>query len=81
MSEEDELKQLKQWWDDNGVSTLVSIVLAVGVVLGWQGWQRNQAAKVEAGTYAFQELMQVTQEVRQAPDDIKIAKATRRSMV
>ena len=75
-SEEEQIKQLKKWWDDNGVSTLVSIALEISVVLGWQGWQRNQQANQDAAAFAYQELANVIDQVRQSPDDIKIAQAT-----
>lgn len=75
-SEEEQLKQLKQWWDDNGISTIVTILVAVGVVMGWQGWQRNQQAKLDGGAIAYEELVMATQAAQQAPDDIKIAQAT-----
>ncbi len=75
-SEEEQLKQLKQWWDENGVSTLVSIALAVAVVMGWQGWQRNQAAQLDAGAFEYQKFAEAVESVRRDPDDIKIAQAT-----
>lgn len=75
-SEEEQIKQLKQWWDDNGVSTIVSILVAVALVFGWQGWQRSQQAKSDAAAIAYEELIMATQAALESPDDIKIAQAT-----
>ncbi len=36
LSEEEQLARMKSWWDENGTSLLVGLVLAVAAVGGWQ---------------------------------------------
>ncbi|MGB5325208.1 MAG: tetratricopeptide repeat protein [Pseudomonadales bacterium] len=74
-TEEDQIQALKRWWSENGVSTVLSVVVAVSAVLGWRSWQAQQEAKAEAAAYAYQNLQQAVALAAQAPDDIKIAEA------
>ncbi|MYE24023.1 MAG: tetratricopeptide repeat protein, partial [Gammaproteobacteria bacterium] len=36
MTDEEQAERLKKWWDANGVSLIVTLVLAVGAVIGWR---------------------------------------------
>ncbi|ERS13524.1 YfgM family protein [Alloalcanivorax xenomutans] len=45
--EEEQAERLRNWWQKNGVATVVVIVLAVGSMIGWRQWQQHQS--VEAG--------------------------------
>jgi len=56
-TEEEQLEALKRWWKENGTSTLVSILLAVAVAFGWQGWQARQQARAESASNLFQQLL------------------------
>ena len=42
LSEEEQIEAFKRWWAENGLQTLLSIVLVVGGYFGWQGWQQHQ---------------------------------------
>jgi predicted negative regulator of RcsB-dependent stress response len=57
-TEEEQVEALKRWWKENGTSTLVSILLAVGVAFGWQGWQARQQAKAEAASNLYQQFLE-----------------------
>ncbi len=57
-TEEEQLEALKRWWKENGTSTLVSILLAVAVAFGWQGWQARQQARAESASNLFQQFLE-----------------------
>jgi predicted negative regulator of RcsB-dependent stress response len=56
-TEEEQLEALKRWWAEHGRSTLIAIVVALGVGFGWQGWQARRGAEAEAASMAYQGLL------------------------
>jgi predicted negative regulator of RcsB-dependent stress response len=55
-TEEEQLEALKQWWDDNGKTTVAAVVLAVAGWGGWDYWQDRVQAHREAGSATFAQL-------------------------
>jgi len=54
LEDDEQVEALKRWWDENGRSTIVAVILAVGGTLGWQqyqGWDAQQTAAA-ADTWA-----------------------------
>ena len=37
-NEEEQIKELKEWWDKNGKSIVAGVVIGVGILIGWKGW-------------------------------------------
>lgn len=58
-TEEEQVEALKKWWRENGKSTVISVVVGVSLVIGWQGWQKQQKANVEAASAVYQNLLNV----------------------
>lgn len=56
-SEDEQVEALKRWWSENGKSTVVSVVVAVAAVFGWQGYQKQQQAKLEAASAVYQNMV------------------------
>ena len=56
-TEEEQIEALKKWWQDNGKSTVVSIVVAIAAVFGWQGWQQKQQADTDAASAVYQDML------------------------
>jgi predicted negative regulator of RcsB-dependent stress response len=61
-TEEEQLEALKRWWQENGRSTVIGIVLAVSLVLGWQGWQKSREASAAAASALYQQMLQALSE-------------------
>lgn len=40
-NEDDELRQFKQWWRDNGLALVLGAGVGLAVILGWQWWQAH----------------------------------------
>ena len=74
-TDEEQVDRIKQWWQENGVSLMVSIVVAVAAVLGWRNWQDNQQANTDAASVAYQDLLESVAALEDNNDDIQIASA------
>lgn len=61
-TEEEQIEAIKKWWDENGKSTVFAIVLGVGAVFGWQGWQKHQASQNAQASDVYQSLLQTVAE-------------------
>lgn len=46
-SEKEQLEQVKDWFKENGMSLVLGIVLGLGGVYGWRGWQSHQVDMAE----------------------------------
>lgn len=72
-TDEEQVEVLKNWWKENGTSTLISIAVALAVVFSWRTWQDSQQANVDNASFAYQELLEAVAAAETNPDDIKIA--------
>jgi predicted negative regulator of RcsB-dependent stress response len=64
-TDEETVEQMQRWWRENGTTLIVTIVLVLGGVFGWNWWQdREQATAAAASTLYLQFL-----EAREAGDD------------
>lgn len=56
-TEEEQVEALKNWWNENGKSLVVAVVVALGGVFGWKTWQQQQHDAAEAASIAYQNLL------------------------
>ncbi|MDP6374299.1 MAG: tetratricopeptide repeat protein [Pseudomonadales bacterium] len=64
LNEEEQIEQLKKWWDENGTSLLVGLVLAVGAVVGWRWYDASQARAVEEASQLYDSFVNAEGEAR-----------------
>ncbi|EAQ99487.1 YfgM family protein [Congregibacter litoralis] len=57
-TEEEQVEALKRWWKENGRSTMVGVVLALGLGFGWQAWQKNQETAAQNASNLYQQMLQ-----------------------
>jgi len=68
-TEEEQVEALKRWWQENGRSIAVGVVLALGLGFGWQAWQKNQQTNAENASVLFQQMLTaLTAEAEQGPE-------------
>lgn len=72
-TEEEQVEALRRWWDENGRSTMLAVVLAVGAGFGWQGWQQHQQEQAEIASQQYEALLEATQ---QASSEEQLATVT-----
>tara|TARA_B100001540_G_scaffold313985_2_gene337963 strand:- start:979 stop:1677 length:699 start_codon:yes stop_codon:yes gene_type:complete len=56
-TEDEQVEALRRWWDENGRSTVIAIVIALGVGFGWQGWQKYQSDQAAAASDLYQDML------------------------
>ena len=56
-TEEEQVEALKKWWAENGKSTLISIVVAIAAVFGWEGYQKQHQAAIEQASAIYQNML------------------------
>lgn len=57
-SEEEQVEALKGWWKENGRSTMMGVVLALGLGFGWQAWQKNTEQAAQNASNLYQQMLQ-----------------------
>lgn len=56
-TEEEQVELIKKWWAENGKTVVAALVLSVAAILGWQWWQQQEQAKVEAASQAYEQMV------------------------
>ncbi len=59
-SDEEQLEQLKNWWDENGTSLMVTIVVVLGSIFGFRAWEASVQQAGENASVAYENLVQAT---------------------
>lgn len=56
-TDEEQLAQVKEWWQRNGKPLLLGGALALVLVFGWQFWQKHQLNQAHSASAAYQQLL------------------------
>lgn len=56
-TEEEQLAQIKDWWQRNGKPLLLGAAAALVLVFGWQYWQRHQLNQSHSASALYQQLL------------------------
>ncbi len=56
-TEEEQVEALKTWFEENGVSLLLGIVLALGGVFGYRAWENSTREAGEAASAIYEDLV------------------------
>lgn len=55
-SDEEQVEALKKWWNENGRSIVVGIVLGLGAVFGWQSWTQHQDQVASQASLRYEKM-------------------------
>lgn len=72
-TEDEQIAQIKDWWNRNGKPLLTGGVLALVAVLGWQGWQKYQTNQAQGASALYQQLLETALDPAGKPDAGKVA--------
>ena len=56
-TEEEQVEQLKKWWEANNSSLLAGVVTAILLVTGWNDWQNRQLEQRSQASQLYQNLL------------------------
>ena len=72
-TEEEELAQIRDWWQRNGKPLLTGGMLALVAVFGWQTWQKHQSNQAQIASGIYQQLVDVALNGTGQPDAGKVS--------
>ncbi|MDD0844744.1 YfgM family protein [Pseudomonas sp. Gutcm_11s] len=72
MTEEEQIAQLKDWWQRNGKPLLTGGALALALVFGWQAWQHYEKNQAQGGGALYQALLETSLTPTGQPDAGKV---------
>ncbi|TWH76694.1 putative negative regulator of RcsB-dependent stress response [Azomonas agilis] len=73
ISEDEQLEQLKDWWQRSGKPLLAGCLLALIGVLVWQYWQHRTLVQTQNASILYQQLMNATLGA-ETPDKAEVAR-------
>ncbi|MCW8826359.1 MAG: tetratricopeptide repeat protein [Gammaproteobacteria bacterium] len=56
-TEDEQVDAIKAWWEKNGKSTLLAIVIALAAVFGWNNWNDHQKSLSESASTRYQMML------------------------
>lgn len=57
IEEEQEINEIKTWWNENYKSIIAIVVLAFAGVFGWKYWQKHQAGQIQSLSAQYDQLI------------------------
>ena len=57
LSDEEQVAKLKAWWEANGTTLIVGLVVAISAVVGWRWYQGSQFEQSEAASSAYRKYL------------------------
>ena len=54
--EEEQIEAIKRWWQENRAFVAAGLIIGVGIVGGWRGWQWYMTHQAEAASTLYGEL-------------------------
>lgn len=60
-TEDQQLDAIKKWFIENGRAVVLGLVIGIGCILGWNGWQNNKSTQVREASDLFQELLKAAE--------------------
>ena len=72
-TEEEQIADIKDWWQRNGMPLLTGAALALIVVFGWQAWKKYQTNQSQGASTIYQALLETALNPTGKPDTAKVA--------
>jgi predicted negative regulator of RcsB-dependent stress response len=72
-TEDEQVAELKDWWQRNGKPLVTGGLLALVIVFGWQAWQRHQSNQSQGASYLYQQLLESALTPTGKPDAAQVA--------
>jgi predicted negative regulator of RcsB-dependent stress response len=56
-TEEEQAEALKKWWKENGKFIIAGIVIGIGAIFGWRGYNDQIAREAEAASTLYEQML------------------------
>lgn len=56
-TEEQEIEAIKKWWAENGIPIGLGLVIGLGGIFGWRGWQAHTQELAEAASGLYETMI------------------------
>ena len=76
LTEEERVKQLREWWQQNWMALVGGLVIGLGGVLGWQGWQAHKQSQAVEASVLYDQLQEAV-----AAEDLDTAASQQDTLV
>jgi predicted negative regulator of RcsB-dependent stress response len=63
-SEDEQVERLRNWWQENGTSVVLAVVLSVTGLLGWRYWQESSQQKAQSASMVYQQMIDALEDAR-----------------
>ncbi len=61
-TEEEQLEALKSWWKENGLSSIIGVVIGIAVIIGWNFWRSNTQENAEQASNLYAQMVKAADE-------------------
>lgn len=80
-TEEEQVEAMRRWWNENGRSIIVAIVLALAGGFGWQAWQDYDQARTENASHMYHALLESLNGSAAGEQDFSEAKSKAKQII
>lgn len=56
-SEQEQVEAIRKWWQENGKAIIAGLVLGIGALFGWRGYQAYLTQQAEEASHRFQQMI------------------------
>ncbi len=56
-TEDQEIEAIKKWWAENGIAIGLGLVIGLGGIFGWRGWQSHIHVQAEAASAIYENMI------------------------
>lgn len=71
-TDEEQVEQLKKWWNENGKSIVGGITLGLVAIFGWRGWQDHLVVQGENASDLYEQMAADIREGKGTDTDIAV---------
>jgi predicted negative regulator of RcsB-dependent stress response len=74
-TEEQQLEEIRHWWQEHGKTVIAGVVLGLGTVIGWTTWRNHQETTAEQLSTRYQMIVNAAEapdyaQVRELADEL-----------
>ena len=74
-TEEQQLEEIRHWWQEHGKTVIAGVVLGLGTVIGWTTWRNHQESTAEQLSARYQMIVSASEapdygQVRELTDEL-----------